>query len=119
MTRAPSAALLHPTAETFAQEVLQSEQPVFVDFWAPWCPPCLALKPEVERLAADLQGRAKVAFVNVDDEPALASRFQVNSIPALMIVKDGRRVDAWTGYTPRAAMLARIEKCLTKLSVKS
>jgi thioredoxin 1 len=105
---------LHPTAETFNEEVLQSHQPVLVDFWAPWCPSCMMLKPEMERLAIDLNGRAKVAFVNVDEEPELASLLCVSSIPALIIMKDGRRVDAWTGYAPRAAILARIEKHLTK-----
>jgi thioredoxin 1 len=110
----PSQAPLHPTAETFEEEVLQSDVPVLVDFWAPWCPPCMMLKPELERLAADLGGRAKIALINVDEEPELAGMFDVSSIPALMIVKKGHRVDAWTGYTPRAAMLARIEKHMTQ-----
>ncbi len=115
MKRTPSQAPLHPTAETFDEEVLQSDVPVLVDFWAPWCPPCMMLKPELERLALDLGGRAKIALVNVDEEPELAGMFDVSSIPALMIVKKGRRVDAWTGYAPRAAMLVRIEKHLDKL----
>lgn len=106
----PPQAPLHPTAETFGEDVLQSDVPVLVDFWAPWCPPCMMLKPELERLAADLGGRAKIALINVDEEPELAGMFDVSSIPSLMIVKKGRRVDAWTGYSPRAAMLARIEK---------
>jgi thioredoxin 1 len=106
----PSQAPLHPTAETFDEEVLQSDVPVLVDFWAPWCPPCMMLKPELERLAADLGARAKIALINVDEEPELAGMFDVSSIPSLMIVKKGRRVDAWTGYSPRAAILARIEK---------
>jgi thioredoxin 1 len=105
---------LHPTAETFDEEVLQSDQLVLVDFWAPWCPPCLMLKPEVERLAGELSGRAKVAFINVEEEPELAGMLGVSSIPALMIIKNGCRVDSWTGYAPRSAMLARIEKHLAK-----
>ncbi len=114
MKRTPPQAPLHPTAETFDEEVLQSDVPVLVDFWAPWCPPCMMLKPELEQLAADLGGRAKIALINVDEEPELADIFDVSSIPSLMIVKKGRRVDAWTGYSPRAAMLARIEKHLSK-----
>jgi len=110
MKRTPTQAPLHPNAETFDEEVLQSDVPVLVDFWAPWCPPCMMLKPELERLAADLDGRAKIALINVDEEPELAGMFEVSSIPSLMIVKKGQKVDAWTGYSPRAAMLARIEK---------
>ncbi len=109
MKRTRPPAPLHPTVETFDQEVLHSDVPVLVDFWAPWCPPCMMLKPEVERLAEDLRGRAKIALVNVDEEPELAGMFDVSSVPALMIVKKGRRVDAWTGYSPRSAMLRRIE----------
>ncbi len=112
MKHAPHPATLHPTASTFDREVLQSPVPVLVDFWAPWCPPCMMLKPEVERLASELGDRAKVAFVNVDEEPELAARFGVTSIPALFVVKNGRRADAWTGYAPRSAMVARLEKHL-------
>lgn len=112
MKHAQSRALLRPTASTFDEEVLQSDVPVLVDFWAPWCPPCNLLKPEVEKLATDLEGRARIALINVDEEPELAGMFNVSSIPALMIVKNGRRVDAWTGFAPRATMLTRIEKHL-------
>lgn len=113
MKRTPTQASLHPTAETFDEEVLQSDVPVLVDFWAPWCPPCMMLKPELEQLAADLGGRARIALINVDEEPELADMFDVSSIPALMIVKQGRRVDAWTGYAPRPVILERIEKHLS------
>jgi len=102
-------AAIHPTAASFDDEVLGSGVPVLVDFWATWCPPCQLLKPEVERLAAELHGRARVALVNVDQEPELAARFGVSSIPFLMIIKDGQRVDTWTGYSPRGTILARIE----------
>ena len=76
MKRTPQPqAPLHPTAETFDEEVLQSDVPVLVDFWAPWCPPCMMLKPELERLAADLGERAKIALINVEEEPELAGMF--------------------------------------------
>lgn len=101
-------------AETFDEEVLQSDVPVLVDVWAAWCPPCMMLKPELERLAADLRDRARIALINVDEEPELAGMFDVSRIPALMIVKKGRRADEWTGYSPRYAMLGRIEKHLDK-----
>jgi thioredoxin-like negative regulator of GroEL len=73
----------------------------------------MMLKPEVERLATELGERAKVALVNVDEEPELAGMFGVTSIPALVIVKRGRPVESWTGYAPRSAMRARLEKHLS------
>lgn len=103
-------AALHTTTETFESDVLGSDLPVVVDFWAPWCPPCMALKPELQRLAADAAGKARVAFVNVDEEPELAGKFGISSIPAVMIFSKGRRVDAWTGFAPRSAMLARLRR---------
>ncbi len=108
MPSTPSDAI-HPTIDTFDKDVLRSSIPVLVDFWAPWCPPCRMLKPELERLAAELSGRATIAFVNVDEQPQLATAFNVNSIPALAVIKDGKVVDAWTGYLPRAAILARMQ----------
>jgi thioredoxin 1 len=104
--------IIHPTTSTFDSEVGQAGVPVLVDFWAPWCPPCRALKPELQKLASEVGDKAKFAFINVDDEPQLASEFGVSGIPALMIVKDGEVVDSWTGYAPRAAVLARLEKFL-------
>lgn len=100
---------LHPSPASFESQVLKSPVPVIVDFWAPWCPPCRMLKPELERLAPELAGRAGIAFVNVDEHPQLAEAFNVSGIPAVFIVKGGRVVDSWTGYAPRAAILARLE----------
>ena len=114
MRRTPGSSPLHPTAASFEDQVIRSARPVLVDFWAPWCPPCVMLKPEVERLAEVLRGRAKVAFVNVDEEPELASMFDVTGIPAMMVFKKGRRVDAWTGFVPGSAILARLERHLAK-----
>ncbi len=101
--------VLHPTKSTFEAEVVASDTPVLIDFWAPWCPPCRMLKPEVEKLAASMQGKARFAFVNVDDEPELASMFQVQSIPALFIVHQGKVVDAFVGYVPQAQLRERLE----------
>jgi thioredoxin 1 len=100
---------LHPSPASFDAQVLRSAVPIIVDFWAPWCPPCRMLKPELERLAPELAGRAAIAFVNVDEHPQLSEAFRVSGIPAVFIVKGGRVVDAWTGYAPRAAILARLE----------
>lgn len=101
---------INPTASTFDREVGQSTLPVLVDFWAPWCPPCRALKPEMEKLAGEVAGKAKIAFINVDEEPQLAAHFGVQGIPALMIVKDGEVVDSWTGYAPKDVVKQRLEQ---------
>lgn len=101
--------VLHPSESSFQAQVLDSALPTLVDFWAPWCPPCRMLKPELERLAPELAGRANMAFVNVDEHPGIAEAFHVGGIPAVFIVKGGKVVDAWTGYTPGAAVRARLE----------
>ncbi len=101
---------IHATTTTFEQEILASDTPVIVDFWAPWCGPCRMQKPVMEKLAGELAGRAKVAFVNVDEEPQLAEKFGVQSIPALMIVNAGQIVDAFLGYTPREKVIERLAR---------
>lgn len=101
--------IVQPSESSFQSQVLGSPLPTIVDFWAPWCPPCRMLKPELERLAPELAGRANIAFVNVDEHPQLAEAFRVSGIPAVFIVKGGRVVDSWSGYAPRAAILAKLE----------
>lgn len=105
---------LHPTPENFATTVLNSDKPVLVDFWAPWCPPCRALKPIVEGLASEMGDAVGFAFVNVDEHPSLAAQFRVESIPALFIVKGGKVVDAFVGLTPKATLKARLEAWAAK-----
>jgi thioredoxin 1 len=99
---------VHVTSENFDREVVQSEVPVLLDFWAAWCPPCRMLKPELVALAPEFEGKAKIAFVDVDAEPEVAAAFQVRGIPALFVMKGGEVVDQWTGYAPRAAVQARL-----------
>lgn len=101
--------ILHPSADTFEAEVIRSPLPTLVDFWAPWCPPCRMLKPELEHVAQRLVGRANIALVNVDAQPRLAEAFKISGIPALFVLKNGRIIDSWTGYTPRDSILARFE----------
>jgi len=100
--------VIQATGSNFQKDVIESSLPVLVDFWAPWCPPCRALKPEVEKLANERASTLKVATVNVDEEPNLAAKYGVQSIPALMVFKDGQVVDAWVGYMPHAKLANRL-----------
>lgn len=101
----------HPIIVTdlsFDQEVLHSAMPVLVDFWAPWCGPCRMTEPIVEKLAREMAGRLKVAKVNVDENPALSQRYEVRSIPTMMVVKNGQIVDRWMGALPEPNLRSRI-----------
>ncbi len=91
-----SAAAAVSTAD-FDKEVLQSEQPVLVDFWAVWCGPCRAIAPAVDAVAEEYSGKAKVYKLNVDDSPEIAGRYGVMSIPTLMIFKGGQKVGELVG----------------------
>jgi len=106
----PTSNILHPTMASFKAEVLDATEPVLLDFWAPWCPPCRALKPTIEQLAREVEGKAKVAFINVDEQPELAEQFRVESIPALFIVKGGKVVDSLVGMAPKPTLLARLQE---------
>jgi len=97
------------TAENFETEVLKSEVPVLVDFWAPWCGPCRAIGPSIDALSAEFAGRAKVVKLNVDDEADIESQYGVRSIPTLIYFKDGRPVDTLIGGAPKAKLAEKLE----------
>ena len=98
------------TQDNFEQEVLKADKPVLVDFWAPWCGPCRMVSPIVEEIAGAVAGRAKVGKVNVDEEPELAARYGVMSIPTLIVVKDGKVVSSTVGAQPKQAILGMLGK---------
>ncbi len=91
----------------FASEVLQSDKPVLLDFWAPWCGPCRMVVPIVEEIAAE-RTDIKVGKINVDEEPELATQFGVMSIPTLVVMKNGKVVNQATGARPKQAILAML-----------
>ncbi len=100
------------TDANFETEVLQSSVPVLVDFWAQWCPPCRMLLPVVDEIATETAGTAKVAKVNVDDNPELTRRFKVQSIPLLLFFKDGEVRDQLLGATNKKTLLNKLEALL-------
>jgi thioredoxin 1 len=97
---------------TFDEEVLKSEQPVLVDFWAIWCGPCKAIAPAVDAVAAKYAGQLKVAKVNVDQNGATPSRYNIRGIPALLFFKGGKVVDQIEGWKPQDVIEEKIQKLL-------
>jgi len=100
------------TDATFADEVERSPLPVLVDMWAPWCGPCRQVAPVVEQLATELAGRMRVAKLNVDENPVTSARFQIQSIPALLVFKGGLEVDRIVGAQPKSEILRRVERMI-------
>ena len=101
--------VLHITKENFVNEVLNSDRPVLVDFWASWCGPCRMVSPLVDEIAAE-HPEIKVGKVNVDEQPELASQFQVMSIPTLMVVKNGQVTQRTVGARPKNQILALVQE---------
>ena len=100
------------TDSSFQQEVLESEVPVLVDFWAPWCGPCRMVTPVVEELAQQYNGQLKVMKLNTDENPSVAREYGIRSIPTLMIFKGGQRLDMVVGAVPKTALAEKLEKYL-------
>ncbi len=100
------------TDNDFEQSILKAGKPALVDFWAPWCGPCRIIGPIVEELAPNYQGRAVIAKMNVDDNPQIAQRLGVTSIPTLMMFKDGKLVDRVVGAMSKGELQKFIERNL-------
>lgn len=112
----PSQPAVELTSENFQREVLDSKQPVMVDFWAPWCGPCVAFGPTVEELAAEFDGRAVVGKLNVDDEPDLADRYEISGIPTVLIFKDGKIAERYVGGSSKEALSLRLNGLMPAVS---
>jgi thioredoxin 2 len=100
------------TDATFAADVEQSPLPVLLDMWAPWCGPCRIMAPVLEELAAEMPGRVRVGKLNVDENPVTAERFNVRSIPTLLVFKAGREVDRIVGVRPKSEITQRLERII-------
>ena len=97
------------TRENFENEVMKSDIPVLIDFWAPWCGPCRMMGPIIEQLAEEYEGKAKVGKVNVDEEGELSQAFGVMSIPTIVLVKDGKVVKQAVGARPKTEVEAMLQ----------
>jgi thioredoxin 1 len=100
------------TDESFEEKVIKADQPVMVDFWAPWCGPCRMVAPVVDELAEEYEGKATFLKMNTDDNPEVATKFGIRSIPTLLVFKDGKKVGQIIGFQPKNALRKRLDSAI-------
>jgi thioredoxin 1 len=101
--------VLEFTDANFQADVIDSDQPVLVDFWAPWCGPCKMVAPTIEELANDYAGKVRIGKVNTDENPETATAHQISAIPTVMLFKGGQLVDRFVGVTPKEKFTAALD----------
>jgi len=104
--------LVELTDDNFKNEVTENKEVILVDFWAPWCGPCLILSPVIEEIAKEYQDKIKIGKLNVDKSEKIASEYNIMSIPTLIIFKDGKPVDQMVGITSKETIKTRIDKAI-------
>ncbi len=104
--------MLEITKENFEKEVLKSDKPVLIDFWAPWCMPCKIIAPTVEKIAEDLKGKINVSKSNVDENPDIATELSILNIPTLILFKDGKEVSRMIGVNSKEAIVEKIKSLI-------
>ena len=109
---ANESSLVHVNDKNFELEVLQSDLPVLVDFWATWCGPCKSIAPIIDELAKEYTGRVKMAKLNVDENPATPSQYGVRGIPTLILFKGGKILEQMVGAVPKTRLVSMLEKAL-------
>jgi thioredoxin 1 len=114
--RMSSTQITHTSDAAFEKDVLKSDTPVLVDFWAEWCGPCKAIGPTVDAVAAKFAGQLKVAKVNVDHNGATPSRYGIRGIPALLLFKDGKVADQIVGYVPQTVIEEKVQRLLAPVA---
>ncbi len=105
---------IHLTDDSFEKEVVQSQSPVLVDFWAPWCGPCRMLSPVIEEIAKEYTGKIRVAKINTDDHPNSATRFKISAIPTLLFFKDGKVIEQMVGVHSKAEIKKTLDSLVAK-----
>ena len=104
--------IIHVTDGDFQNQVLDSDIPVVVDFWAPWCGPCLMIAPTLEELAAEYEGKVKFAKLNTDENPEVATQYKIMGIPTIIFFKNGEKVDQVVGAVPKSQLQAKVDEFL-------